>query len=104
LSQACHVLVTFVLSYLSLAEQLLLLYTPGTRHLINESLVSVLHAQLRHLELAVKADKVGHSLKGHPHGKGLPITGIYRELCEIIFRYFTSIFFLPYTGTGIEKC
>jgi hypothetical protein len=50
--------VSFVVSYLALADQLLLLYTPGTRHLINESLVSVLHAQLRHLDLAVRADKV----------------------------------------------
>ena len=54
--------VSFVVSYLSLADQLLLLYTPGTRHLINESLVSVLHAQLRHLDLAVRADKVSSRL------------------------------------------
>ncbi len=49
---------SFALSYLSLGEQLVLLYTSGTRHLINETLVSVLHAHLRHLDLAVRADKV----------------------------------------------
>ncbi len=53
---------SFALSYLSLGEQLVLLYTSGTRHLINETLVSVLHAHLRHLDLAVRADKVTHSL------------------------------------------
>ena len=47
------------MSYLGLADQLVLLYTPGTRHLINETLVSVLHAQLRHLDQAVRPDKVG---------------------------------------------
>ena len=31
----------FSLSYLQLAEQLLNLFSPGTRHLVNESLVSV---------------------------------------------------------------
>jgi hypothetical protein len=54
--------VSFALSYLSLGEQLVLLYTSGTRHLINETLVSVLHAHLRHLDLAVRADKVTRSL------------------------------------------
>ena len=53
---------SFALSYLSLGEQLVLLYTSGTRHLINETLVSVLHAHLRHLDLAVRADKVAHYL------------------------------------------
>eukprot|EP00088_Acartia_fossae_P007094 TRINITY_DN13295_c0_g1_i1.p1 TRINITY_DN13295_c0_g1~~TRINITY_DN13295_c0_g1_i1.p1 ORF type:complete len:737 (+),score=136.76 TRINITY_DN13295_c0_g1_i1:32-2242(+) len=50
--------VSFGLSYLTLTNHLLLLYTPGTRHLVNESLVSVLHAQLRHLDQAVRSDKV----------------------------------------------
>jgi len=50
--------VSFGLSYLTLTNQLLLLFTPGTRHLVNESLVSVLHAQLRHLDQAVRSDKM----------------------------------------------
>jgi len=50
--------VSFGLSYLTLTDHLLLLFTPGTRHLINESLVSVLHAQLRHLDQAVRSEKV----------------------------------------------
>jgi len=50
--------VSFGLSYLTLTNHLLLLYTPGTRHLVNESLVSVLHAQLRHLDQAVRSEKI----------------------------------------------
>jgi len=49
--------VSFGLSYLTLTDQLLLLFTPGTRHIVNESLVSVLHAQLRHLDQAVRSEK-----------------------------------------------
>jgi len=48
--------VSFCLAYLQLVEQLLQLFSPGSRHLVNESLVSVLHAQLRHLEQAGKAE------------------------------------------------
>jgi len=47
--------VSFSLGYLQLMDQLLLLFTPGTRHLVNESVVSVLHAHLRHMEQAVRA-------------------------------------------------
>jgi len=56
-----HVLLTtntvsFSLAYLQLTDQLLLLFSPGSRHLVNESLVSVLHAHLRHLEQAVRGE------------------------------------------------
>ena len=47
---------TFALAYLSLTDNLVQLLNPGTRHLVNESLVSVLHAHLRHMEQNVKAD------------------------------------------------
>jgi len=48
--------VSFTQAYLGLTDHLLQLLTPGTRHLVNESLVSVLHAHLRHMEQNVKAD------------------------------------------------
>jgi len=47
--------ISFSMSYLQLVDQLLLLYTPGTRHLVNESLVSILHAHLRHMEQGVRS-------------------------------------------------
>ena len=47
---------TFALAYLSLTDNLVQLLNPGTRHLVNESLVSVLHAHLRHMEQNVKAE------------------------------------------------
>jgi hypothetical protein len=50
--------INFSLAYFSLADHLLQLYTPGVRHLVNESLVNVLHAHLRHMEQAVRSDKV----------------------------------------------
>lgn len=50
--------ITFSVSYLTLTDHLLQLYTPGVRHLVNESLVNVLHAHLRHLEQAVRSEKV----------------------------------------------
>ena len=49
--------ISFTQAYLQLTDQLLQLLTPGTRHLVNESLVSVLHAHLRHMDQSVKADK-----------------------------------------------
>ena len=48
---------SFTQSYLQLTDHLLQLLTPGTRHLVNESLVSVLHSHLRHMEQSVKNDK-----------------------------------------------
>ena len=45
---------SFTAAYLQLADQLLQLLTPGTRHLVNESIVSVLHAHLRHMDTSVK--------------------------------------------------
>jgi len=48
----------FSLSYLNLTDNLLQLYSPGVRHIINESLVNVLHAHLRHIEQAVRSDRV----------------------------------------------
>jgi len=60
----CQVLLTnntvsFSHAYLQLTDQLLLLFSSGTRHLVNESLVSVLHAHLRHMEQAVRNDEQG---------------------------------------------
>ena len=46
--------ISFTGAYLQLADNLLQLLTPGTRHLVNESIVSVLHANLRHMDTAVK--------------------------------------------------
>ena len=46
--------ISFTGAYLQLADNLLQLLTPGTRHLVNESIVSVLHAHLRHMDTAVK--------------------------------------------------
>ena len=48
---------SFSLAYLHLADHLLQLFSPGTRHLVNESLVSVLHSHLRHLEAAVRSQE-----------------------------------------------
>ena len=45
---------SFTGAYLLLADNLLQLLTPGTRHLVNESIVSVLHAHLRHMDTSVK--------------------------------------------------
>jgi len=61
LGENSHILLTtntvsFSQAYLQLTDQLLLLFTPGTRHLVNESLVSVLHAHLRHMEQAVRGE------------------------------------------------
>lgn len=47
--------VSFSLAFLQLVDQLLLLFTPGTRHLVNESVVSVLHAHLRHMEQGLRS-------------------------------------------------
>ena len=45
---------SFSLAYLQLVDHLMQLFSPGTRHLVNESLVSVLHAHLRHMEAAAR--------------------------------------------------
>lgn len=52
--------VSFSLSYLTFTDHLLQLYTSRVRHLVNESLVNVLHAHLRHLDQAVRSDKVAN--------------------------------------------
>ena len=54
--------ISFTQAYLQLTDHLLQLLTPGTRHLVNESLVSVLHAHLRHMEQSVKTDKADRQL------------------------------------------
>ena len=48
---------SFSLAYLQLVDHLMQLFSPGTRHLVNESLVSVLHAHLRHMEAAARASE-----------------------------------------------
>ena len=48
---------SFSLAYLQLVDHLMQLFSPGTRHLVNESLVSVLHAHLRHMEAAARANE-----------------------------------------------
>ena len=44
---------SFALSYLNFADSLLKLFNPSTRALVNESLVTVFHSHLRHIEQAV---------------------------------------------------
>jgi hypothetical protein len=44
---------SFSLSYLNLADSLLRLFSPSMRALVNESLVTVFHAHLRHIDQAV---------------------------------------------------
>lgn len=44
---------SFALSYLNFADSLLKLFNPSTRALVNDSLVTVFHSHLRHIEQAV---------------------------------------------------
>lgn len=49
---------SFSLSYLNLADSLLRLFNPSMRALVNESLVTVFHAHLRHIEQALRSDRL----------------------------------------------
>ncbi|XP_059093169.1 exocyst complex component 8-like [Tigriopus californicus] len=49
---------SFSLNYLAFAESLLKLFNPSLRSLINESLVSVFHSHLRHIEQAIRSDRL----------------------------------------------
>lgn len=49
---------SFALSYLHLVDCLLKLYNPSLRALINESLVTVFHSHLRHIEQAVRSERL----------------------------------------------
>merc|ERR1711981_830300 len=49
---------SFALSYLNFADSLLKLFNPSTRALVNESLVTVFHSHLRHIEQAVRSERL----------------------------------------------
>ena len=49
---------SFALSYLNLADSLLKLFNPSTRALVNETLVTVFHSHLRHIEQAVRSERL----------------------------------------------
>ena len=49
---------SFALSYLNFADSLLRMFNPSTRALVNESLVTVFHSHLRHIEQAVRSDRL----------------------------------------------
>ncbi|XP_040577089.1 exocyst complex component 8 isoform X2 [Lepeophtheirus salmonis] len=49
---------SFSLAYLSFAQNLLKLYNASLRSLINESLVNVFHSHLRHIEQAIRSDRL----------------------------------------------
>eukprot|EP00096_Caligus_rogercresseyi_P015340 TRINITY_DN7788_c0_g1_i1.p1 TRINITY_DN7788_c0_g1~~TRINITY_DN7788_c0_g1_i1.p1 ORF type:complete len:751 (-),score=187.76 TRINITY_DN7788_c0_g1_i1:627-2591(-) len=49
---------SFSLAYLSFADNLLKLYNASHRSLINESLVNVFHSHLRHIEQAIRSDRL----------------------------------------------
>jgi len=49
---------SFALSYLNLTDSLLKLFNPSTRALVNESLVTVFHSHLRHIEQAVRSERL----------------------------------------------
>lgn len=49
---------SFAISYLNFADSLLKLFNPSTRALANESLVTVFHSHLRHIEQAVRSDRL----------------------------------------------
>merc|ERR1712018_196553 len=49
---------SFALSYLNFADSLLRLFNPSTRALVNESLVTVFHAHLRHMDQALRSERL----------------------------------------------
>jgi len=49
---------SFSLSYLLLADSLLRLFSPSMRALVNESLVTVFHAHLRHIDQGLRSERL----------------------------------------------